>query len=258
MKALTGRGLVTGFWILLATASCLTAQVRFSVYLAPRPMMAEDGAELRVIKDLHYAVGERTIPMHVKEGRQSIEYPFSGKELVLFRIEDGADGELRVPAVKTTVPTGAKRGVLILVQKEDKLGVIPFWLDSQQERPGTAVVCNMAGRDVGLRIDAGQGLRLAANKRYAFRGKFQSREEFAFHQMEAFLTRKQEGKEDRVIKVLSRTVAIPRDDAVVLLLLPKQGDFLGVTTLSPRGVSDPIREEELEKLFAKPEPEGEG
>lgn len=55
-----------------------------------------------------------------------------------------------------------------------------------------------------------------------------------------------------VVKVLNRTVVIPRDDTGLFLLIPKQGDYLSVIPLMASGVSNPDREADLKKELPPP------
>lgn len=227
--------------------------MRFSVYLAPG--VAKSGRKLTVVDDLHYGLGEQHIPIYVKEGRQSIEYPYQGGgKLILFRLET-RDGEpARVPVVSVDVPSSAKQGVLVLVPEEGgRFQVKPLWLGAGRLAKGRGVIYNLAKRDVLMVFGGKRKEALKAGQQFVVDGKALGDSGVSMTKLDVYVQKKRESGMDTV-KVLSRSIMIPQDDTSLFLLVPKQRDYLTLLTLSAGGADDPARQAELLKNLPSKKP----
>lgn len=232
--------------------------VQFSVYLAGGADGGNKENTLSVVRDLHYAMGERAIPLYLKQYRQSIEFPYVGpRTLTFFRVDDSGEEIVRKVVCETTIPSGAKKGVMVMVPgKDGTFKLRPFWVKSGGLKKGRGLVYNLSGNTVGLVVDGKTRVGVKDGGRAEVMGRFKSGEDFGYSKLEGYLSRERRGKATSV-KVLNRSVVIPRDDTALFLLIPKQGDYLTVIPLMARGVTDPDREEELKRALPPP-PEGGG
>lgn len=231
--------------------------IQFSAYLLPGKSAGPEGRTLAVTSELHYALGESAVPVYLKEGRQSIEYPYRGpRTLNLFRLTTKDGESVRVPVVSTTIPSGAKKGLLILDGSEGRLQVRPLWLGASRLGRGKAIIYNLAGRDLGLVFGGKERRSLKTGKSTELKGKFGTGDEYGFTKLEVYVMKKRETKVTPM-KVFNRNLAIPREDTAIFILVPKQGEFLSLLTLNAGGADDPARVAELKKYLPKEKPPAE-
>jgi len=229
---------------LLLALSQFAAAAGFSIYLAPPAGPAKDGATLDLREDIHIEINGKAIPLRLKEARQSIEYPCAaGATLEFFRIH--GDGTGREVLSSVPVPAQAAKGLIVLAPRDGKLVATPVWWSPSELKQGSGLFINLSGRELGLSC-AGQRVRLAAGKHWAVPGKFSDGVELAPVRVEIFDHRS--GAE--FVRILDQSVAIPKSDTGIFLILPKLGSYVSLLVLEAGGTRDPAAREVLAEALA--------
>lgn len=232
------------FLLPLLLASPLAAAATFSIYLTAPAGPAPEGAMLEVREDLHIDVNGTVIPLRLKEARQSIEYPCAtGARMDFFRM--ATESSEREVLGSVTVPTEAGKGLIVLAPRDGKLAVTPMWWTAAELKKGSGLFVNLSGRALGLSC-AGQRIGLLAGKRWAVSGKFGPGVELAPIRVEIFDRR--DGTE--FSRILDQSVAIPKDDTGIFLIVPKLGSYVSLVVLEAGGTRDPIARDALAKGLA--------
>lgn len=234
-------------FLLLLAASPFAGAAEFSVYLAPA---AAGGTTLAVRDDLHIDVQGKAVPLRLKEARQSIAYPCAaGGTLGFFRVTGQGDAAVREVLASTPVPAGVVRGVVVLAPRDGKLVVTPMWWSASDLRHGSGVFVNLAGRELGLAC-AGRKLRLLAGRRVTVDAKPAGDAALAPVRVEIFDATG--GTDPR--RILDQSVAVPRQDTGIYLIVPKQEKYVSLLVLEAAGARDPAARESLKKALAVAEP----
>lgn len=238
---------------LLLAVSTGAGAAEFSVYLVPVSHDGSPQATLGLREDLNIDVNGKTIPIHMKEARQTITYPCAaGGTVQFFRVIAKGDQKVREVLGSTAVPDGANTGVIVLVQRDGKLVVNPLWWSSSELDKGTGVFVNLTGRDLGL-VCVGKRQPLKANKRLQVSLKASGAETIRSTRVEIYAQGEPKGA---IQRILDQSVGIPQHDTGIYLIIPKMNDYVTLVPLEAGGLRDPIAKEELRKVVAEAKDEG--
>lgn len=242
----------------------------FSVYY-PGPAHQAEGkgnskAGLKFVSDLHYALGKKNIALNIKQGRQTIVYPYYGASTFsLFRVKAGDGDAARDVIASVSIPRGVKKAVFMLLEDSKKAGgyrIHPFWINKNAGQKGTIRIVNQSGRDVGLHLDKGKTAKhlLKKNAAYTVRGKFKGGQKDWFTSLEGYVTQHQD--KPYKFKALHRDLVASKDDTSLYVVVRKQKKFLELLDLSLNGANIPSEQRNLDKqitpedLQPQPTPNG--
>lgn len=230
--------------LLLVASSQFAAAAGFSIYLAPPAGPATEDATLDVREDIHIEINGKAIPLRLKEARQSIEYPCAaGAVLNFFRMNGEGTGREILCSVR--VPAQAAKGLIVFAPRGGKLVASPVWWSASDLKKGTGLFINLSGRELGLSC-SGQRVRLMEGKQWAVPGKFSDGVELTPVRVEIFDQRS--GTE--VVRILDQSVAIPKSDTGIFLILPKLGSYVSLLVMEAGGARDPAAREVLAEALA--------
>ena len=225
-------------------------RIDFSVHLLP-PQQAIGNAELGVIDDLHYAYGDIEVPLHLKEGRQSILYPYAGPlRLTLFRVVKQDGKSIRQSVCYADIPSGTAAAVLVLQRSGENCRVKPFWFSKADlKEPGFLI--NISQIPIGIQLAKNQQVLLPPGNRMTLHPEFSREENHAYLFLEAFVS---EPRDDtsRIRKVLECNLFFPKGDTQLNLLIPRNRLQISFVNLSTRGIPNRSARSELERLIPAP------
>lgn len=208
---------------------------------------------LALVSDLHYALGKKNVPLHIKQGRQTILYPYRGSSTFsLFRVK-GDETRDMVTSVK--VPAGVKKAIFLLLDDPKAKGgykLYPFWMNQNVAKKGHIRILNKSGKSVAMMFDKGKtGQKvLKDNAALTIPGKFSNGQNAWFTTMEAFVTK--DKSKPYKYKVIHRDLAADKGDTSVYLMVGKRGSAVDLLSLSLAGADNPIQQDRLSQQV-KPE-----
>lgn len=215
----------------------------FSVYLAP-PEMNANGRALASVGDLHISVNDQAVPIQLVEGRQSIAYPCNpGAKIELFRVAND-EKKTRSVVASAAMPGNASSGLLVLSATESGYKVAPFWFSSADLVDGTNVFVNLSGQTLGVVVGE-KRMQLKPGIRWVFKGEFKGEQVLALNQVQIFARRGDSSS--ALARIMNCQVGVPKDDAGICLILPKNGNRVTLLNLERGGLRDASAKEELGK-----------
>lgn len=248
------KKLLSAVVCVLALAGSLHAQgvrLDFSIYYPGSTESTKStrikGKALELVSDLHYALGEKNVPLHIKQGRQTIQYPYRGSNTFsVFRV----NGEERSNVASVSIPAGVKKAIFLLLHDPKAKGgyrLYPFWMDQRVAKKGHIRILNKSGRSVAMSFDKGKTGKkvLKDNSGLTIPGKFVGKQDAWFTTLEAFVTR--EKSKPYQHKVLHRDLAAEKDDTAVYLMVAYRGTSVRLLSLSLAGGNNPIQQERLDR-----------
>lgn len=228
-----------------------TVHTKFSVYLLPSARESADSSFKRV-KDIHYTFGDKNIPLSLKEARQSMAYPYTGpSKLSLFHIESKNGEESRLPLCSTSIPAGAKYGVLILhARKNGKYGITPYWYNNK-DLNGDAHLINLTGKTMAFKIKEAKKPLIVKHKGNAkLKGKFDGKNgDAALLFLDGYIQTKRGNGRVVATKAVYTNLLLKKNDANLVLLLPKQRKTVRTLSLNAKGVPNKRTLSELQKYL---------
>ena len=246
------RSILFSILAVITIASSSRAQdlvnVKFSIYLIPTERKDANENFTR-IKDIHYAYGEKNIPISLKEARQSMAYPYSGPKTLTFFYVKQVDGEeTRVPLCTTAIPNGVKKGILVM--RADKAGsysVLPHWYGTREMHGGGRIL-NLSNRMIALKIGGKKNAVVINPKQKAsLQAKFTDKSGYGYIPVIGYIQEKKPDGTTTSRKAIYKNFVFKDDDAHLVLLLSKQQNFIQSLCLSANGVPNKRSLTELQK-----------
>lgn len=236
-----------------------SVRLDFSFYYPGKTSESAAGSKnkaLALVSDLHYGLGKKNIPLHIKQGRQTILYPYRGsRTFAVYRLGQKDGQETRDVVASVKIPSGTKKAIFLLLDDPKTKGgyrIHPFWMGNNVAKKGYIRILNMSGREVALLFDKGKSGKgvLKKSAAYSIRGKFAGGQKDWFTTMEGFVTRHKDKPFQS--KVIHRDLIADKDDTSVYLVVRKQQHFLELLSLSLSGADNPIQKDRVRKQI-KPE-----
>lgn len=243
------------FAILAVTSFPVFAQepvhAQFSIYLLPGTRKSADST-FKSVQHIHYAYGDKNIPLNLKEARQSMAYPYSGpSKLSLFHLKPGNEEPTRVPLCSTRIPSSAKYGILILrVNSKGQYAITPYWF-SQKDLNGDGLLINLSGKTMAFKIKGTKSPLIVKHKKSSkLKARFDGKNgEAALFFLNGYIqTQRGDG---RVVatKAVYTNLLFKKNDANLVILLPKQNKTVKTLSLTAKGVPNRESLRQLQKYL---------
>ena len=236
------------FCLPVSTWAQNSVSIKFSVYLIPS-VRKDANENFERIKDVHYAYGEKNIPLSLKEARQSMAYPYVGPDkLTLFHVKTIEGEDTRVPLCSTKIPSGAKKGIILVSRGNDgRFAASSHWFGNK-EMQGGGRIYNLSGLTVALEVKGRKNaLIIQPTEKKSLQAEFKDKSGYGYIAVTGYTQEKAEDGTMATRKAMSKNFVFKQDDAHLVIILSKLRYSLQSRCLSANGVPNKRALKELQK-----------